>query len=129
MKSKVISAMVVIASCFCLIAVVNAQGVACIGQTLEYNDSVSGTAKFGLDFYTKTYATNLSVNKPVIKTTTKVSKVLLWSTIAESEETITQTKKVYANYWSYDSATKHKVTWQNTKKSSSITGNFESYNG
>lgn len=129
MKSKVLSIFLVVVSCFGFIALVNAQGLAYIGQTLEYNDSLSGTASFGIDFYTKTYATNLSVNKPVINTKTKVKKLLIWSTIAESEETIKQTKKVYANYWTYDTALKHQVTWKNMTKESSITGNFESYNG
>lgn len=129
MKSKLVSILAIVVSCFCLIAVVNAQGVACIGKTITYNNSVSGTGSFDVDFYTKIYATKLSDTKPVVKTTTKVQKLLIWESITESDDRITQLKKVYANYWSYVKPAKHKVIWKNTQDSSSITGNFESYNG
>lgn len=129
MRSKLVSTLAVVAACCCLIGVVSAQGVACIGKTIEWKESVSGTASFGVDFYTKIYATKLSNTKPVVKTTSAVLKLIIWSTITESEEKITELKKVYANYWSYVKSARHKVTWENTKDSSSITGNFESYNG
>ena len=128
MKSKVLSTLAVIASCLCLIAVVSVNGAAW-NTTLKYDSSFTQQVQLGTSFYTRINASKLSTTKPVVKTTNKVKVLLIWKTIAESEETISQENKNYNNYWEYSKATTHEVTWKNVKSNSEITGRFETATG
>ncbi len=129
MKSKIITTFAVAISCLCLILTGSANGQSW-SSTLEYNQKLSKEVTLGVDFYTRINASSISDTKPVIKTTNKIKKALLfWVTITESEDTISQTNKNYNNYWSYEKSVLQQVTWKNIKDSSSISGRFEANNG
>ncbi len=94
---------------------------------LEYNQSYTGTAKLGVDYYATVMGTVLSLNNPVVKIVTKYKSGLLYG--HEQSATITIEKKDvrYKVLFNQPNSASTRVKWTNIKSGTSVGGNYSAY--